>query len=90
MTNKLKDLRVNASLTQFELAKRLEMNANTYSLYERGVQMPPLASQRIADYFDVDYIDNSIQARLIQALQSQHSDLEVNREVLKLWSEILS
>ena len=52
--DRLKHLRIEAGLTQDELAKRLGVAKSTISMYERGERRPDFElAEAIADFFDV-------------------------------------
>lgn len=51
---KLKNLRINAGLTQEKLAKKLFISRSCWSNYETGIRMPTIEMMgKIADYFNV-------------------------------------
>lgn len=57
--DRLRELRTQRNLTQFELASKLDVNKQTISQYERGVRRPDLESlSALCDYFNVstDYM----------------------------------
>lgn len=58
MTNfatRLKELRVEKGLSQFELAKKLSTSKSTISMYEQGRRTPSYEGlEEMADYFNVD------------------------------------
>ena len=53
--NIFKQLRINAGLTQEELANGLKLSKSTISMYENGKREPDFETlECIADYFNVD------------------------------------
>lgn len=53
--DRLKELRTSQQLTQFELAKKLNISRSIISMYELGERTPPLDGlEAISDFFNVD------------------------------------
>jgi transcriptional regulator with XRE-family HTH domain len=55
----MRDLREDADLKQWQLARMLEIHPNTYSLYETGVRPLPMSiAIRLAQFYGVslDYL----------------------------------
>lgn len=76
----LRQLRLNASLNQEELAKKLGCSKSAISMYENGTREPNLETlEAIADYFNVDMntlTDSKTSAELNSELQEYLEELK--------------
>lgn len=76
--SKLKDIREDNDISQEEMAKILDVNRSTYSLWELGINIIPLKNLcDFADYFNysIDYVlgisNNRLSKNLIKGLNLQ-------------------
>lgn len=76
--SKLKDIREDNDISQEEMAKILDVNRSTYSLWELGINIIPLKKLcDFADYFNysIDYVlgisNNRLSKNLIKGLNLQ-------------------
>lgn len=80
LSNKLKQLRRSAGLTQSEFAKKIDVARTTYAMYEQGNREPDYATlQKIADYFEVstDYLLGRSSHPKLDAAKDKEVDKEV-------------
>lgn len=74
---KLKELRINAGLTQDELAKRLGVSKSAVSMYERGERRPDFdLLEQIGDFFAVDVAYLVGSSNKVTRLTGTHADEE--------------
>lgn len=91
--SKLKDIREDNDISQEEMAKILDVNRSTYSLWELGINIIPLKKLcDFADYFNysIDYVlgisnnrssKNSIKGLNLQKLGSNMKKIRIKHEL---------
>lgn len=83
---RIAELRSQAHMSQFQLAKVLKIGTSTLGMYETGKREPsPKVLKRIADYFDVstDYLLGRTEAKHYYDLtEKEKSDIGVQAEKL--------
>ena len=88
----LKDLRLEANLTQKELAKKLNIGQSTIAQYEKGEREPTVHNLTLyCDFFGVtvDYLlgrEDDTHANVHTPTTSEHTEAE--RELLTLFREL--
>ena len=74
--DKIKELRIAASLTQQELADKIKVSQSTITMWENGKREPDLETlECIADFFNVDmnYLTGTAEVTTRILDQSQHA-----------------
>lgn len=91
---RLKQLRENASLTQYELAKKLNLTQSTIAYYESGKKMPTLENAKIiAELFNIslDYLLGLSDIQNKESIKKQNkidsSSDEISKEIRNLSPE---
>jgi transcriptional regulator with XRE-family HTH domain len=85
--DRLKTIRLNAGVTQQEIAKELDTSYQTYQQWERGVRLPSFeTTQKLADYFNVsaDYLLGNIddhKEQIIKLIKAQDISEQDEKEI---------